>query len=167
MFSTILVALAVCLSTIILNIHYRMPSTHKMPAWVRRIFIQKLPRLLLMRVPLQVIKDSMNTRRSKFLRQSDPALKSLAGDAFPQTTRTFTIYWISSKLWLSVVQLGKLEKKHDHRFNFVIGICQPCIWWNQCCVCVCKIIVWSYMFRLKKLIAKMNLGLMFFVTNYP
>jgi len=80
MFSTILVALAVCLSTIILNIHYRMPSTHKMPAWVRRIFIQKLPRLLLMRVPLQVIKDSMNTRRSKFLRQSDPALKSLAGD---------------------------------------------------------------------------------------
>ena len=80
MFSTILVALAVCLSTIILNIHYRMPSTHKMPAWVRRIFIQKLPRLLLMRVPLQVIKDSMNTRRSKFLRQSDPALKSLAGN---------------------------------------------------------------------------------------
>ena len=87
MFSTILVALAVCLSTIILNIHYRMPSTHKMPAWVRRIFIQKLPRLLLMRVPLQVIKDSMNTRRSKFLRQSDPALKSLAGTFSKQRLR--------------------------------------------------------------------------------
>jgi len=80
MFSTIMIALAVSLTTINLNIHYRMPSTHKMPAWVRKVFIQKLPRLLLMRVPIQVIKDSMNTRRSKFLRQSDPALKSLAGD---------------------------------------------------------------------------------------
>lgn len=80
MFSTIMIALAVSLTTINLNIHYRMPSTHKMPAWVRKVFIQKLPRLLLMRVPIQVIKDSMNARRSKFLRQSDPALKSLAGD---------------------------------------------------------------------------------------
>ena len=33
-----------------------------------------------MRVPIQVIKDSMKTRRSKFLRQSDPALVSLAGE---------------------------------------------------------------------------------------
>ena len=33
-----------------------------------------------MRVPIQVIKDSMKTRRSKFLRQADPALRSLAGE---------------------------------------------------------------------------------------
>ena len=33
-----------------------------------------------MKVPMQVIKDSMNSRRSKFLRQSDPALQSLAGE---------------------------------------------------------------------------------------
>ena len=79
MFSMVLIALGVFLSTLVLNIHYRMPSTHKMPAWVRKVFIQKLPRLLLMRVPIQVIKDTMNTRRSKFLRQSDPALKTLAG----------------------------------------------------------------------------------------
>ena len=51
-----------------------------MPSWVRKVFIQKLPRILLMRVPIQVIKDSMGTRRSKFLRQSDPALKSLTGN---------------------------------------------------------------------------------------
>merc|ERR1719322_459703 len=31
-----------------------------MPAWVRKVFIQKLPRLLLMRVPIQVIKDRTN-----------------------------------------------------------------------------------------------------------
>ena len=39
-------------------------------------------RLLLMRVPMQVIKDSINSRRSKFLRQTDPALKSLTGTIY-------------------------------------------------------------------------------------
>ena len=76
----VLIALAVVLTTMILNLHYRKPSTHKMPAWVRKVFIQKLPRLLFMRVPLQVIRDSMKTRRSKFLRQSDPGLQSLSGE---------------------------------------------------------------------------------------
>lgn len=80
LFSMIWIAVAVMLTTIVINLHYRQPSTHKMPAWVRRVFIQRLPRILFMRVPIQVIKDTMNTRRSKFLRQSDPALKSLAGD---------------------------------------------------------------------------------------
>ncbi len=75
----VLIAVAVTLSTVILNLHYRKPSTHKMPEWVRKIFIQKLPRMMLMRVPLQVMKDTMNSRRSKFLRQSDPALQSLSG----------------------------------------------------------------------------------------
>ena len=76
----VMIAIAVTLTTIALNLHYRKPSTHKMPGWVRRFFIQKLPRFLLMRVPIQVIKDSMKTRRSKFLRQADPALLSLAGE---------------------------------------------------------------------------------------
>ncbi len=75
----VLIAVAVTLSTVILNLHYRKPSTHKMPEWVRKIFIQKLPRMMLMRVPLQVMKDTMKSRRSKFLRQSDPALQSLSG----------------------------------------------------------------------------------------
>ena len=79
------IAIAVLLTTIVINLHYRQPSTHTMPSWVRKVFIQKLPRILLMRVPIQVIKDSMGTRRSKFLRQSDPALKSLTGNEKKQT----------------------------------------------------------------------------------
>eukprot|EP00093_Oithona_nana_P012121 12121.XXX_284469_281386_1 [CDS] Oithona nana genome sequencing. len=80
LFSMVWIAIAVLLTTIVINLHYRQPSTHTMPSWVRKVFIQKLPRILLMRVPIQVIKDSMGTRRSKFLRQSDPALKSLTGE---------------------------------------------------------------------------------------
>ena len=49
-----LVGLSVLITIVILNMHYRKPSTHKMPAWVRRIFIHRLPKILLMRVPKRV-----------------------------------------------------------------------------------------------------------------
>ena len=77
--SLVLIGLSFVLTTLVINLHYRKPSSHTMPNWVRRVFIKTLPRLLLMKVPIQVIKDSMKSRRSKFLRQSDPALKSLQG----------------------------------------------------------------------------------------
>ncbi|XP_043676995.1 acetylcholine receptor subunit alpha-like 2 isoform X2 [Vespula pensylvanica] len=50
LFTMILVGLSVVITIIILNVHYRKPSTHKMAPWVRKIFLQQLPRLLLMRV---------------------------------------------------------------------------------------------------------------------
>ena len=55
LFSMVLVAVSVCLATIVLNLHYRKPSTHRMPNWVRNILIQKMPGILLTRVPKQVI----------------------------------------------------------------------------------------------------------------
>ena len=54
LFSMVLVAVSVCLATIVLNLHYRKPSTHRMPTWVRNVLIQKMPGILLMRVPKQV-----------------------------------------------------------------------------------------------------------------
>ena len=79
--SLLLIGLSFVLTTLVINLHYRKPSSHTMPSWVRRVFIKTLPGMLLMKVPIQVIKDSMKSRRSKFLRQSDPALKSLQGAA--------------------------------------------------------------------------------------
>ena len=95
LFSMVLVAVSVCLATIVLNLHYRKPSTHRMPTWVRNVLIQKMPGILLMRVPkqvlkassfiqfhkdndLQVVKASHGLRRSKYLRQADPTLAELA-----------------------------------------------------------------------------------------
>ena len=51
LFTMILVSISVISTIVILNIHYRKPSTHRMAPWVRRFFLQELPRLVLMKVP--------------------------------------------------------------------------------------------------------------------
>lgn len=51
LFTMILVTLSICVSVVVLNVHFRSPATHKMAPWVKRVFIHILPRLLLMRRP--------------------------------------------------------------------------------------------------------------------
>ncbi|KAJ8688545.1 hypothetical protein QAD02_024340 [Eretmocerus hayati] len=57
LFTMILVALSVVVTIVILNIHYRKPSTHKMAPWVREVFIRRMPRWLWMRVPEDLLED--------------------------------------------------------------------------------------------------------------
>lgn len=57
LFTMVLVGLSVVVTIIILNIHYRKPSTHKMAPWIRKFFIKTLPTLLLMRVPKDLLRD--------------------------------------------------------------------------------------------------------------
>uniref|UniRef100_A0A8D9ER18 Acetylcholine receptor subunit alpha-L1 n=1 Tax=Cacopsylla melanoneura TaxID=428564 RepID=A0A8D9ER18_9HEMI len=63
LFTMILVGLCVVITIFILNIHYRKPSTHIMSPWVRRVFIKTLPKLLLMRVPEQLLADLAAKKR--------------------------------------------------------------------------------------------------------
>lgn len=53
LFTMCLVGLSVLITIVILNVRYRKPSTHKISPWVRRFFIQQLPKMLLMRIPKQ------------------------------------------------------------------------------------------------------------------
>ncbi|CAG0901773.1 unnamed protein product, partial [Darwinula stevensoni] len=51
LFTMLMVALSVLLTVLILNIHYRKPSTHRMAPWVRHWFVHVFPKMLFMRVP--------------------------------------------------------------------------------------------------------------------
>ncbi|XP_041361554.1 acetylcholine receptor subunit alpha-like [Gigantopelta aegis] len=51
LFTLILVTLSIIVTVIVLNVHFRSPSTHSMAPWVRRVFLNILPKLLLMRRP--------------------------------------------------------------------------------------------------------------------
>lgn len=56
LFTMILVTLSILVTVIVLNVHFRSPSTHSMPKWVKRVFLRVLPKLLLMRQPQDQIK---------------------------------------------------------------------------------------------------------------
>ena len=51
LFTMILVTLSIIVTVIVLNVHFRTPTTHTMSPWVRKVFLHILPRLLVMRRP--------------------------------------------------------------------------------------------------------------------
>ena len=51
LFTMILDTFSICVTVVVLNIHFRSPQTHTMAPWIRRVFIHILPRLLVMRRP--------------------------------------------------------------------------------------------------------------------
>ncbi|XP_053970745.1 acetylcholine receptor subunit alpha-like isoform X3 [Hylaeus anthracinus] len=51
LFTMILDTFSICVTVVVLNVHFRSPQTHVMAPWVRRVFIHVLPRLLVMRRP--------------------------------------------------------------------------------------------------------------------
>lgn len=51
MFTMVLVTFSIVTSVCVLNVHHRSPSTHTMPAWVKRVFLNQLPSFLFMRRP--------------------------------------------------------------------------------------------------------------------
>uniref|UniRef100_A0A4X2L9N9 Cholinergic receptor nicotinic alpha 4 subunit n=1 Tax=Vombatus ursinus TaxID=29139 RepID=A0A4X2L9N9_VOMUR len=51
LFTMIFVTLSIIITVFVLNVHHRSPRTHTMPAWVRRVFLDIIPRLLFMKRP--------------------------------------------------------------------------------------------------------------------
>ncbi|XP_055334768.1 acetylcholine receptor subunit alpha-like 1 isoform X2 [Paramacrobiotus metropolitanus] len=62
LFTLIMVTCSIAITILVINVHFRNPSTHIMRPWIRRIFIDLLPKLLLMDRPpeatLQHIPDN-------------------------------------------------------------------------------------------------------------
>jgi nicotinic acetylcholine receptor len=52
LFTLILVNLSILLTIFVLNLHHRKPSTHKMPYWMKRLFLNILPKMLMIERPM-------------------------------------------------------------------------------------------------------------------
>ncbi|KAM4026348.1 acetylcholine receptor subunit alpha-1-B [Anomaloglossus baeobatrachus] len=46
LFTMVFVIASIIITVIVINTHHRSPSTHTMPAWVRKIFIETIPNLM-------------------------------------------------------------------------------------------------------------------------
>lgn len=52
LFTMIMVSLSVIVTVVALNLHFRTPTTHKMPKWVKKVFLKTLPKYLFMKRPI-------------------------------------------------------------------------------------------------------------------
>ncbi|XP_032806208.1 neuronal acetylcholine receptor subunit alpha-3-like [Petromyzon marinus] len=60
LFTMIFVTLSIVITIFVLNVHYRTPEAHTMPNWVRRVFLDTLPKIMLLQPP----KGSVGTAAS-------------------------------------------------------------------------------------------------------
>uniref|UniRef100_A0A4W5KIZ0 Cholinergic receptor, nicotinic, alpha 4b n=1 Tax=Hucho hucho TaxID=62062 RepID=A0A4W5KIZ0_9TELE len=58
LFTMIFVTLSIIITVFVLNVHHRSPCTHCMPHWVRRVFLDLVPRVLFMKRPPATAKQS-------------------------------------------------------------------------------------------------------------
>ncbi|KPU75374.1 uncharacterized protein Dana_GF22443, isoform B [Drosophila ananassae] len=68
LFTMILDTFSICVTVLVLNIHFRSPQTHTMAPWVRTVFINQLPRFLVMRRPLYPISEMIKSSRRLMVR---------------------------------------------------------------------------------------------------
>jgi nicotinic acetylcholine receptor alpha-3 len=58
----IFVTLSIVITVFVLNVHYRTPTTHTMPTWVKTIFLNLLPRIMFMTRPASSEGDAPKPR---------------------------------------------------------------------------------------------------------
>ncbi|XP_052009574.1 neuronal acetylcholine receptor subunit alpha-2-like [Xyrauchen texanus] len=69
LFTMIFVTLSIVITVFVLNVHHRSPSTHKMPHWVKSVFLDLIPRWLFMRRP----EPNQNHQRLLVLQEKNKA----------------------------------------------------------------------------------------------
>ncbi|XP_039074928.1 neuronal acetylcholine receptor subunit beta-2 [Hyaena hyaena] len=84
MFTMVLVTFSIVTSVCVLNVHHRSPSTHTMAPWVRAVFLERLPALLLMRRPRpRCARQRLRLRRREREREAG-ALRVREGPGAPR-----------------------------------------------------------------------------------
>ncbi|XP_011703555.1 PREDICTED: acetylcholine receptor subunit beta-like 2 isoform X1 [Wasmannia auropunctata] len=96
LFTMILVTLSIWITVCVLNVHFRSPSTHNMSPWVRQVFLNWMPRVLMMRrTPYSTPEYDDNYMDSAYTNEIDYSVSDypleLKGspDAFESVTSTY------------------------------------------------------------------------------
>lgn len=93
LFTLILVNLSILLTIFILNLHHRKPNTHKMPFWMKRLFIEILPKLLMIERPDMVnnnIDEGMKFKKLVPCFKANGLAGSCAEEKFSDLERNFS-----------------------------------------------------------------------------
>ncbi|XP_072569673.1 neuronal acetylcholine receptor subunit alpha-4b [Paramormyrops kingsleyae] len=72
LFTMIFVTLSIIITVFVLNVHHRSPRTHTMPHWVRRVFLDLVPRILFMKRPSTVKQNCKKLIEMMHRRRNSP-----------------------------------------------------------------------------------------------
>ncbi|KAK1341896.1 hypothetical protein QTO34_016647 [Cnephaeus nilssonii] len=72
----IFVTLSIAVTVFVLNIHYRTPTTHTMRKWVKTVFLQLLPQILMMKRPLDKMRKTSSDTNPKSISGRPTKVKS-------------------------------------------------------------------------------------------
>ena len=129
LFTMCLVGLSVLVTIVILNVRYRKPSTHKMSPWVRKFFIQQLPKFLLMRVPPSSDNQDDNNTAGASGKPPSPAISASSSNIMmevyiiplaavqqqPYLCISFSIIHSEYKYFLSYFFLKAISRRLDQQ----------------------------------------------------
>uniref|UniRef100_A0A8C5DXE0 Neuronal acetylcholine receptor subunit alpha-2-like n=1 Tax=Gouania willdenowi TaxID=441366 RepID=A0A8C5DXE0_GOUWI len=74
LFTMVFVTLSIVITVFVLNVHHRSPQTHGMPHWVRRVFLDFVPRVLFMKRPPESSKDA-STQQDTVIPTVSPSMQ--------------------------------------------------------------------------------------------
>nr|XP_045374622.1 neuronal acetylcholine receptor subunit alpha-6 isoform X2 [Camelus bactrianus] len=75
LFTMVFVTLSIVVTVFVLNIHYRTPTTHTMPTWVKTVFLRLLPQILMMKRPLGKMRETRSDKNPKSLSRRPAKVK--------------------------------------------------------------------------------------------
>ncbi|XP_057713502.1 neuronal acetylcholine receptor subunit alpha-4b [Corythoichthys intestinalis] len=97
LFTMVFVTLSIIITVFVLNVHHRSPQTHGMPHWVRRVFLDMVPRVLFMKRPPGTAKQHCKKLIEMMHR---PTMISATGNS--------QSFWMGLETGLT--QIGQVEK---------------------------------------------------------